>query len=65
MPRKSRIDAAGALHHIIARGIDRSKIFQDTGAVLRLFGEKVSAAKRQYRAYVESWGSVWPNYRGE
>jgi hypothetical protein len=29
MTRKSRIDAAGALHHIIARGIDRSKIFQD------------------------------------
>ncbi len=27
--------------------------WQDTGAVLRLFGEKVSAAKRQYRAYVE------------
>ncbi len=29
MPRKSRIDAVGALHHVIARGIDRSKIFQD------------------------------------
>ncbi len=29
MPRKSRIDAAGALHHIFARGIDRAKIFQD------------------------------------
>jgi hypothetical protein len=29
MPRKSRIDAAGALHHIIARGIDRRKIIQD------------------------------------
>jgi hypothetical protein len=29
MPRKSRIDAAGALNHIIARGIDRCKIFQD------------------------------------
>ncbi len=29
MPRKSRINAAGALHHIMARGIDRSKIFQD------------------------------------
>jgi REP element-mobilizing transposase RayT len=29
MPRKSRIDVAGALHHVIARGIDRSKIFQD------------------------------------
>ncbi len=30
MPRKSRIDAAGALHHVIARGIERGKIFQDT-----------------------------------
>jgi len=29
MPRKSRIDAPGGLHHIIARGIDRGKIFQD------------------------------------
>ncbi len=29
MPRKSRIDAPGALHHIIARGINRQKIFID------------------------------------
>lgn len=29
MPRKSRIDAPGALHHIIARGIEGSNIFQD------------------------------------
>ena len=29
MARKSRIDAPGALHHIIARGIERSKIFRD------------------------------------
>ena len=29
MPRKSRIDAPGALHHIISRGIERGKIFQD------------------------------------
>jgi putative transposase len=29
MPRKSRIDAPGALHHIIARGIDRRRIFDD------------------------------------
>jgi REP element-mobilizing transposase RayT len=27
MPRKARIDAAGALHHIICRGIERRKIF--------------------------------------
>ena len=29
MPRKSRIDVPGALHHVIGRGIDRSKIFLD------------------------------------
>ena len=29
MPRKSRIDAPGALHHIIARGIGRRKVFDD------------------------------------
>jgi REP-associated tyrosine transposase len=27
MPRKARIDAAGALHHIICRGIERQRIF--------------------------------------
>jgi putative transposase len=29
MPRKARIDAPGALHHVICRGIDRTDIFRD------------------------------------
>ncbi|MCD6585690.1 MAG: transposase [Desulfobacteraceae bacterium] len=29
MPRKARIDAPGAVHHIIVRGIERHKIFRD------------------------------------
>ena len=29
MPRKARIDAPGALHHIIVRGIERRNIFED------------------------------------
>ncbi len=29
MPPRSRIDAPGALHHIIARGTECQKIFQD------------------------------------
>lgn len=29
MPRQARIDAPGALHHIIARGIERHKIFRN------------------------------------
>ena len=28
MPRQSRIDAAGALHHIMVRGIDKNKVFR-------------------------------------
>ena len=29
MPRKARIDAPGALHHVIAGGIGRRKVFDD------------------------------------
>ena len=29
MPRKDRVDAPGALHHIIIRGIERKPIFKD------------------------------------
>ena len=29
MPRQSRIDAPGALHHVIVRGIERKAIFKD------------------------------------
>jgi putative transposase len=29
MPRKARIDAPGAVHHVIARGIERRNIFSD------------------------------------
>jgi len=29
MPRQSRVDAPGALHHVMVRGIDGKKIFTD------------------------------------
>lgn len=29
MPRQARIDAPGALHHIVIRGIERKAIFED------------------------------------
>ncbi|MEN6441405.1 MAG: transposase, partial [Syntrophobacter sp.] len=31
MPRHARIDAPGALHHIISRGLERREIFRDAG----------------------------------
>ncbi len=30
MPRKARIDAPSALHHIIASGMERGRIFEDS-----------------------------------
>ena len=29
MPRLARLDAAGVIHHVIIRGIERRKIFRD------------------------------------
>jgi hypothetical protein len=33
MPRQARMDAPGALHHVIVRGIDRRKIFEGISGV--------------------------------
>jgi len=38
MPRKARLDAPGALHHIIFRGIERREIFQSLAAFIREAG---------------------------
>lgn len=54
MPRKSRIDAAGALHHIIARGIDRGKIFQDPtdkGNFLQQPGKTLKNPEKRFFAW--------------
>jgi len=42
MPRRSRIDAAGALHHVMVRGIERGEVFQsdaDRNHFLKRLGE--------------------------
>jgi putative transposase len=31
MPRQPRLDAPGALHHVMGRGIERSQVFRETG----------------------------------
>jgi len=60
MPRNARIDAPGALHHIIVRGIERRKIFNDdvdrinfldrTGKVLSETVTKYSSRKASRKA---------------
>ena len=54
MPRQARIDAPGAVHHIIARGIERGRIFRDDedrhNFISRL-GELVSETKTKCFAW--------------
>ena len=48
MPRKARIDAPGALHHIIVRGINRRELFledQDRNDFLDRLGSILSDSK--------------------
>jgi putative transposase len=41
MPRRSRIDTPGSLHHIMCRGIEKRKVF-DTNADREHFLERLS-----------------------
>lgn len=54
MPRQARIDAPGALHHIIARGVARRKIFfddDDRENFLERFGSLVAGSGTQCFAW--------------
>ena len=50
MPRKARLEAPGALHHIVVRGIERRKIFRDDSD-RDDFLERLSAIKRIFAIY--------------
>ena len=60
MPRKARIDAPGALHHVMARGIEGGHIFKDDrdrNDFLKRLGEIVG----ETRTVVQAW-SLMPNH---
>ena len=55
MPRQARLDAPGALHHIIVRGINKAPIFkddQDRGRFLERLGENVLQGQCTVHAWV-------------
>jgi REP element-mobilizing transposase RayT len=60
MPRQSRIDAPCALHHIIARGIERSKIFREE-ADYADFLHRLGALLTQTETQCFAW-SLIPNH---
>ncbi len=60
MPRKSRIDAPGALHHIICRGIERRAIFKDDYDRDR-FVERLATVLEQTGTLCYAWALI-PNH---
>lgn len=55
MPLKARIDAPGALHHIVIRGIERGRIFsndQDRDNFIELLADIVTETKTSCFAWV-------------
>jgi len=60
MPRSARLDASGALHHVIARGIERGHIFRDD-ADRADFVERLAARCRAADIDVLAWALI-PNH---
>jgi putative transposase len=60
MPRKARLDAPGALHHIVVRGIERRKIFRDDSD-RDDFLERLSAILGESRTACYAW-ALMPNH---
>ncbi len=60
MPRKARIDAPGALHHIIVRGIERRKIFKDN-ADRQSFIERIGDILSDSQTPCYAWALI-PNH---
>jgi REP element-mobilizing transposase RayT len=60
MPRGPRLDAAGFLHHVIARGIERRSIFIDD-ADRDDFVERLASIAREGRLAVYAW-VLMPNH---
>ena len=60
MPRKARIDAPGALHHIICRGIERRKILPDD-TDRDEFIRRLAAVVKETQTFCYAWALI-PNH---
>ena len=60
MPRRSRIDAAGALHHVMVRGIERSRVFR-SDADRNHFLERLGEILQETKTICYAWALI-PNH---
>ncbi len=58
MPRLARLDAAGVLHHIMIRGIERRKIFRDNKDRDE-FIERLSVVLPATNTSCYAWSFMW------
>ena len=69
MPRQSRIDAPGALHHVIIRGIERKAILKDDAdrhelveRMESIFGDSSTSCFAWTRPPAKPHGGYTPGY---
>jgi putative transposase len=60
LPRKSRLDAEGAIHHIIVRGIEQRRIFDDDGD-RRNFVSRMAKIAVESETTIYAW-ALLPNH---
>ncbi len=60
MPRKARLDATGAIHHVIVRGIDHRRIFDDDGDRRNLVSRMAKVAE-ETGTTIYAW-ALLPNH---
>jgi hypothetical protein len=60
MPRKSRIDAAGALHHVMVRGIERGAVFR-SDIDRNQFVERLGEILQDTKTLCYAWALI-PNH---
>lgn len=60
MPRKARLDAEGAIHHVIVRGIEQRRIFDDDGD-RRNFISRMAKVAVESETTIYAW-ALLPNH---
>ena len=60
MPRKARLDAEGAIHHVIVRGIEQRRIFDDDGD-RRNFVSRIAKVALESETTIYAW-ALLPNH---
>ena len=60
MPRKARLDAEGAIHHVIVRGIEQRRIFDDDGD-RRSFVSRMAKVAVESETTIYAW-ALLPNH---